>query len=145
MSNESKKKLALKPTLIIILLLFSGWFLFREQQKELPYRVVGSELLEIKEQCKELAEATETRWNESNIGTHLLVGHGYSEFGGYCYAEIIQNFVGDDGKVLFNTTQGKEEFVRAWPKDASWYQKDFDWFVLGKKRIIDFRGPWLVY
>lgn len=132
----------IKSFLILLLFVFFAWFLFAERQAELPYRVTGAELLKIKEECKELAEAKVAYYNNSGIGTHQLMGNNYSERGGYCYAEILQNFGEDDSKLLYNTTQDKEVFRRAWPNDISWYEYDFDRIVLGKSRIIDFRAPW---
>jgi len=136
------KENKIKSILIFILVICCGWFLFHERQADLPYRVAGEELLRIKEECKELAEAKVDYYNNSSIGTHQLVGHGYSEYGGYCYAEILQNFGEDDSKLLYNTTQDKEVFRRQWPKDISWYEYNFDNFVLGRSQIIDFRAPW---
>jgi hypothetical protein len=136
------KKNRIKSFLILLFIVFLFYFLFSERQSELPYRVTGVDLLKIKGQCKELAEVTVINYNNTGIGTHELMNHGYSEVGGYCYAEILQNFGEDDSKLLYNTTQEKEVFRRVWPKDIRWYEHDFDNFVLGKSRIIDFRAPW---
>lgn len=136
------KQNKIKSVFLVVLIIFFSWFLFHERQVDLPYRVTGEELLRIKEECKELAEAKVNYYNYSQIGTHQLMNHGYSEYGGYCYAEILQNFGGDDSKLLYNTTQDKEVFRRQWPKDINWYEYNFDNFVLGKSRIIDFRAPW---
>ena len=127
----------IKSLLLLFVFVLLIWFLFSERQAELSYRVDGSEILQIKKECKDLAEAKLSYYNNSRIGLHQLVGHGYSEFGGYCYAEFLQNF-GDESKLLYNTTQDREVFRRAWPKDVGWYYDDFDRFVLGKRRIIDF-------
>lgn len=132
----------IKALMILLLGFFLGWFLFTERQAELPYRVAGEELLRIKQECKELAENKVVYYQNSGVGTHELMNHGYSEYGGYCFAEILQNFGENDTKLLYNTTQEKEVFRRQWPKDISWYEHDFDRFVLGKSRIIDFRAPW---
>src|SRR3989344_4543545 len=114
-----------KSVLILLLFVFLTWFLLRERQAELPYRVIGAELLKIKEECKELAEAKVAYYNDSEIGTHQLMGHGYSEYGGYCYAEILQNYE-HESQLLYNTTQDKEVVRRAWPDDISWYNYEFD-------------------
>ena len=136
------KKNKVKSVILVIFVIFLSWFLFHDRQADLPYRVTGEELLRIKQECKGLAEAKVNYYNNSNIGTHQLMGHGYSEYGGYCYAEILQNFSEEDSKLLYNTTQDKEVFRRQWPKDMSWYEYDFDNLVLGKSRRIDFRAPW---
>jgi hypothetical protein len=136
------KENKIKSILLIIALLLIGWFLFGERQAKLPYRVVGTELLKIKEECKNLAETKVNYYNDSDIGTHELMDYGYSEYRGYCYAEILQNFGEDDSKLLYNTTEDKEVFRRAWPEDISWYDYDFDRIVMGRSRIIDFRAPW---
>ena len=116
--------------------------MFHERQEELPYRVVGEELLRIKEECKNSAESYIENLRYSGIGTHQLVDHGYSEFKGYCYAEIIQNYGDEDFRLLYNTTEGDEIVRRAWPQDIQWYNYDFDRIILGKSRVIDFRAPW---
>jgi hypothetical protein len=136
------KENRIKSVFIVLLLVLVVSFLFGERQEELPYRVTGSELLTTKEECKDLAITKVAYYNDSRIGTHQLMGHGYSERGGYCYAEILQNFGEDDSKLLYNTTQDKEVFRRAWPDDVRWYDYDFDRIVLGKLKIIDFRAPW---
>ena len=136
--KENKIKSALAAIAVILL----AWFLFGERQAELPYRVAGAELLQIKEQCKDLAEAKVAYYNNAGIGIHELMDYGYSEYRGYCYAEILQNFGEGDSKLLYNTTEDKEVFRRAWPEDVRWYDYDFDRIVLGKSRIIDFRAPW---
>lgn len=136
------KENRVKSFLLLLLIVFFVWFLFREKQAELPYRVTGAELLKIKEECKGLAEAEVAYYNESKIGTHELMDYGYSEYRGYCYAEILQNFGENDSKLFYNTTEDKEVFRRAWPDDISWYEYDFDRIVMGKSRIIDFRAPW---
>lgn len=118
------------------------WLLTQENQRKLPYKVNGVEILTIKEKCKDLAVKNEVNWNNSRIGTHQLVSSGYSEFGGYCYAEFVQTFTTVTSKLLYNTTEDKELFRREWPKDSSWYEFDFERIVLGRSRIIDFRGPW---
>lgn len=131
-----------KSVVIAFLAIFIIWFLFAEHQSKLPYKVTGSEILEVKEKCRAFALQKKYFFQESNIGSHELVAHGYSEFGGFCYAEFIQNFGEDDSKLLYNTTQAKEVFRREWPKSARWYEYDFDRIVLGKNRIIDLRSPW---
>lgn len=136
------KENKIKSTFSIILMALIVWFLFSDKQAELPYRVTGTELLEIKEKCKNLAEAKVMYYNDSQIGTHQLMGSGYSEYGGYCYAEILQNFGEGGSKLLYNTTEDKEVFRRAWPEDVRWYSYDFDRIILGRTRIIDFRAPW---
>lgn len=128
--------------LLLIAAVILGWFLFAEKQADLPYRIAGEELLRVKEQCKELAEDKVAYYQNSNIGTHELMDHGYSEYGGFCYAEILQNFGESDTLVLYNTTKDEDVFRRAWPEDRSWYEYDFDRFVLGKTRVVDFRAPW---
>lgn len=141
--DQKKKNNKIIPALIILgVLIYGSWFLLHERQADLLYRVTGEELLRIKEECKEIAEAKVNYYKNSNIGTHQLVGHGYSEYGGFCYAEIFQNFGEEDSKLLYNTTQDKEVFRRQWPKDNNWYEYNFDNFILGKSRIIDFRAPW---
>src|SRR3989344_4905198 len=105
-----------KSVLILLLFVFLTWFLLRERH---------AELLKIKEECKELAEAKVAYYNDSEIGTHQLMGHGYSEYGGYCYAEILQNYE-HESQLLYNTTQDKEVVRRAWPDDISWYNYEFD-------------------
>jgi len=136
------KQNKIKSVLISIVLLLLAWFLFGERQAELPYRVAGAELLNIKEKCKNLANSKVAYYNNANIGTHQLMDYGYSEYRGYCYAEILQNFGEEDSKLLYNTTEDKEVFRREWPKDISWYEYDFDRIVMGRSRIIDFRAPW---
>lgn len=136
------KENKIKSVLAVIVIILLAWFLFSERQAELPYRVAGVELLQIKEQCKNLAEAKVAYYNNSGIGTHELMNYGYSEYRGYCYAEILQNFSERDSKLLYNTTEDKEVFRRAWPDDIRWYDYDFDRIVLGKSRVIDFRAPW---
>jgi hypothetical protein len=137
------KENKIKSVSITIFLLLFVWFLFTERQAELPYRVAGAELLKIKEDCKRLAEAKVDYYSNSGIGnTHELMDYGYSEYRGYCYAEILQNFGENDSKLFYNTTESKEVFRRAWPDDIRWYEYDFDRIVMGKSRIIDFRAPW---
>ena len=132
--------------LAIVFLVPFVWFLFRERQAELPYRVTGEEVLRIKQECKELSESKLAEWNNSGLARHSLQDYGYSEYGGFCYAEFIRDFEIEDEPgefiVLYNTTEGKEVIIRAWPDDMSWYEHDFDRLVLGKSRIIDFRAPW---
>jgi|GEM_PF-2056003 len=140
--KENKKK----SIFLVVFMLFTVWFLFHERQADLPYRVTGEELLRIKQECKELAEAKLAEWNNSGLAWHSLQNYGYSEYRGFCYAAYIRNFNLPDEPseyiVLYNTTEEKEMTTRAWPDDISWYQYDFDRMVLGKSKIIDFRAPW---
>jgi len=139
------KKNKIKSAFFVVLIIFMGWFLLYEQQADLAYRVIGEELLRIKQDCKNLAEAKLNEWNASGLAWHTLQDYGYSEYKGFCYAEFIRNFDIDNEPseyiVLYNTTEEKELIIRRWPDDVSWYGYDFDRFVLGKRRIIDFRAP----
>lgn len=138
----SKKKVKVIIFILIFLIIFLT-ILTKDRQRKLPYRVNGKELLEIKEKCKDLAEAKKTEWNNSGIGYHDLNGYGYSEFRGSCYAEFIRFFDinSPQSKVLYDTTEGKELNTREWTKDLDWYDSDFDHIILGKYRILDFRQP----
>jgi len=131
--------------LLFVSMLFTAWFLFHERQADLPYRVTGEELLRIKQNCKELADARLAEWNNSRIAWHSLQNYGYSEYRGFCYATYIMKFDIQDKPnefiILYNTTEEKEITTRAWPDDLNWHQYDFDRMVLGKSRIIDFRAP----
>jgi len=122
--------------LIILMTIF--WFFTRETQKNLPYRITGKEYLEIQERCKNLAEEKDLQWDDSFIRQDL-VGYGYSEYRGYCYAEFLRYFDDFTSKVLYDTTNEKEVFQREWPFDSWWYDSDFDSLVLGKNRIFDWR------
>jgi len=116
----------------VLLLSFIAWFFTREIQSELPYKVSGSEILEVKEKCKILAEKNETKWN--TVFNIELVSSGYSEYGGYCYMEYFSYFDDWTAKVLYNTTDEKEIITREWPERAGLYQKGFNMFVNGKRR-----------
>lgn len=115
------------------MLIIVFWFFTRETQKELPYRVIGKEYLEIQEKCKNLAEQKASKWQD----VRDLVGYGYSEYRGYCYAEFLIYFNDFATKMLYDTTNEKEVFQREWPIDSWWYNSDFDSLVLGKNRIFD--------
>lgn len=140
------KRNKIKSVFLVVLVIFLGWFLLHEKQADLIYRVTGEELLRIKQECKELADAKLTEWNNSGLAWHTLQNYGYSEYRGFCYASYIRNFDTQDEPnefiVLYNTTEEKEMTIRAWPDDLSWYEYDFDRMVLGKSRRIDFRAPW---
>ena len=139
MKKLTKKKIGV-IVLVIVILLFL--FLTKDRQRELPYRVNGKELLEIKEKCKDLAHTKRDEWNSSGLGFHSLDGYGYSEYRGTCYAEFIRTFDKDSYKVLYDTTEEKELTIRRWTDDIGWYDSDFDNIILGKSRIIDVRTPW---
>lgn len=129
--KTSKIKLALILLFFILLM----WFITRETQENLPYSVSGSEILIVKEKCKNLAELKELEWNEMSSVDINLVRHGYSEFRGFCYAEYIRYFDDWGSKILYNTTEEREIVSREYPDDLDWYQRGFDWFVLGKKKF----------
>ncbi len=131
-----------KPLLIIIAVLFALWFLFTERQRELPYRVTGSELLKIKEGCRHLAEEQIDYLKNRDSFSYQLVGSGYSEFKGYCYAETLETYSDFKVKAIYNTTEDKDLFRREWPNNMEQYSHDFDNIILGKYRIIDLRTLW---
>lgn len=140
--RENKKVVIVVVSLILIILFFSS--LIKDRQRDLPYRVSGQELLEIKEKCKNLAEEKKEEWNNSGLAFHTLEGYGYSEFRGTCYAEYIRNFNLPDSenyKVLYDTIEEKELNIRGWPDNISWYDSDFDHIILGRYRIWDIRQP----
>ena len=138
--KNHKKGLSIVTLLILFVLVFT--FLTKDRRRDLPYRVSGQELLEIKEKCKNLAQAKEREFNSYNMAYHSLDGYGYSEYRGTCYAEFIQSW--DDWKsiMLYDTIEEKQLNTREWPDDISWYESDFDHIILGKSRIWDFRQPW---
>lgn len=127
------KKNKIKSIILVVLSIFLVWFFIRETQEELPYKLSGAEVLEVKEQCKQLAENKESKWGE--VFDIELVGSGYSERGGFCYMEYFQYFDDWTAKTLYNSTEEKQIITRRWPEDADLYQRGFDWFVNGKKRF----------
>ena len=127
------KENKIKSALLVILTLFLVWFLTREVQAELPYKLSGSEILAVKEQCKQLAEGKESEWKE--VFNVELIGSGYSERGGFCYMEYFHDFDDWTSKTLYNTTEEKEILARKWPGDEILYQRGFNWFIKGKKRF----------
>lgn len=74
----------------------------------MPYQVTDDELLEIKERCRDLAK--EKTYHLKYLGTNTqLIDYGYSEYGGFCYAEIFES---KDSKALYNTTEDKRLFIK---------------------------------
>lgn len=118
---------------VLILGVFTLWFFTREIQYDLPYKLSGSEVLEMKEKCRNIAEDKISKWSE--IGTIEIAGSGFSEYGGFCYIEFYHYFDDWTAKKLYNTTDEELIITRKWPDDASWYQKGFDMFINGKKRF----------
>ncbi len=113
--------------------IFLIWFFTREVQAELPYKLSGSEILEVKEKCQQLAENKEKEWKE--VFSVELISSGYSERGGFCYMEYFVHFDDWTAKTLYNSTDEKEIITRKWPENESLYQRGFNWFVNGKKRF----------
>ncbi len=132
-SYTLQKRILIIIPLIIFLSVFIFLFFTREIQYELPYVVSGSEILEIKEKCQQLALKKEIEL--ARIYDLELIGSGYSEKGGFCYMEYFNYFEDWTSKTLYNLTDDKQIITRRWPEDESWYQRGFDWYVLGKKRF----------
>lgn len=118
---------------LVILTLFLFWFFTREVQAELPYKLSGSEILKVKEQCQQLAQKKESEWKK--VFNVELISSGYSEKGGFCYMEYFHHFDDWDAKILYNSTEEKEILTRKWPENESLYQRGFNWFINGKKRF----------
>lgn len=127
------KKHKIVILLSIIFITFLVWFFAREVQAELPYKLSGSEILEVKEKCQQLALKEESDWVD--VFDIELIGSGYSEKGGFCYMEYFHYFDDWTSKTLYNLTDDKQIITRKWPEDEQWYQRGFNWFILGKKRF----------
>lgn len=126
------KKNRISLVLLLISTLTLAWFFTRQIQAELPYKLSGAEILQVKEQCKNLAENNESKWKE--IFNIKLIGSGYSERGGFCYMEYFAYFDDWTAKTLYNSTEEKQIITRKWPEDEALYQRGFSWFIEGKKR-----------
>lgn len=127
--------------IIGIFLIGSYWLLTRDIQRDIPYRVDGQQYLKIQAECKQLAESRINFLNKSNLIKSELVGSGYSEYKGFCYAEILESHTDFKSKQVYDTTNAKVIYQREWPKDSKWYESDFDRLVLGKIKIWDIRQP----
>ena len=120
MENIKKGKLKI-IVLILIILVLLFWILLKNRQQKLNYKVSGQELLEIKEKCKNLAKLKVIEFNKKfNLHSYDLVGYGYSEFRGSCYAEFIQTWSDLESKMLYDTTEEKHLSQREWPDDIRW-------------------------
>ncbi|MCA9351697.1 hypothetical protein KC929_02870 [Patescibacteria group bacterium] len=123
-----------KSIIILILLVFITWFFTREIQTDLPYKLSGSEIITVKEYCRELGEKRIDEIKESQNKVDLI-STGFSEKGGFCYVEYFEYHQDFTSKKLYNTTEGVFTFMRKWPDDENWYQIDFDWFIKGRKNF----------
>ncbi len=117
-------------TLLVLCLV---WFFTREIQVDLPYKLSGAEILDVKKECEDLAREKISEREE--FAPNVEYGRsGFSERGGYCYLEYYKSY--DDQKYieLYNATDERVVIVRRWPEDMNLYSKGFNWFVNGKKK-----------
>lgn len=117
----------------LLLTLFLVWFFTREVQAELPYKLSGAEVLEVKKECEELAREKITMLQDFAPFVEYSRS-GFSERGGYCYLEYYKNFDEQKYIELYNATDESVVIVRRWPEDIGLYSKGFDWFVNGRKK-----------
>lgn len=141
MKKSKTKKVLISILILLLFIIFLLLILTKDRQRELPYRVSGQELLNIKEKCRDLAEQKSDEWNNFGIVYQSLNSYGYSEFRGTCYAEFIRDFDGWSAIILYDTVEEKELINRNWPEEILWYRSDFEQSILGKYRILDFRQP----